>query len=179
MADNVKVVFNNIVLDKIKKTIAQNGIAKFFRTVRDNVAEFIPQDTQTLINSYYVVMAKDGMSGCLGYGSLIESDPLNDIAVKQHEEILYHYGMPGRSMREGMLGANIPGSKYAVHGRSLSISSSDTLKDQRLHYALGYKDKKKAGQLTRYATKFLEKAVIKAVDEVKFDDVLEDGNNVL
>lgn len=176
---NVRIEFKKEVLDKIQKAIAKNTIGKFFETVRNNVAEFIPQDTQTLINSYYIIMSDDGMSGCLGYGSRIENDPINDIAVKQHESVLNHYGMPGRSMREGMLGANIPGTKYAIGGHSLSISSSPTLREQRLHYAIGYREKKAAGQLTKYATKFLEKAVIKAADEVKFDDVLEGSNDVL
>ena len=65
-------------------------------------------------------------------------------------------------MRLGVSGANIPGKKYAVLGKSLYRDA--VLGKQQDDYWKGYQEKKDAGQLSPYPTKFLEKAIYKVVN---------------
>lgn len=157
------IVFNEELLRALPKVVVKMGIPPFLNAVKNEVPNFCPQDTQSLINSDYEIIDIDAKWGIIGYGSKFDpSDPINEIAVKQHEEVLNHYGTPGVSMREGVQGANIPGKKYAIFGKSLI--RDEVLGKQRDDYEKGYLQKKENGELTPYATKFLEKAIYKVVN---------------
>lgn len=159
----VTIGFKEDLLKSIPKVITKVGLPRFFREIIETVPQFIPQDTQTLVNSHYTDIDEEKLVGIVGYGSKYdESDEINDIAIKQHEETLNHYGTPGKSMRLGVSGANIPGKKYAVLGKSLYRDA--VLGKQQDDYWKGYQEKKEAGQLSPYPTKFLEKAIYKVVN---------------
>jgi len=171
-AIDIKVQFDQETLKNIPKVIGKIGIPKLFDRIQENVKQYIPQDTGTLIISVNIYRSEDLKSGAIGYGSKIENDPLNKIALYQHERALSHNGEPGRSMREGTDGdTSIPGKKHAIYGRSLSIKISNELKKQRNHYQRGYRQKRNSGALSNYATKFLLRAT-----QVAVKDVLKDFN---
>lgn len=171
-AIDIKVQFDKETLLNITKVIGKIGIPKFLSRIKNNVVKFIPQDTQTLFNSSNIYRSQDLKSAALGYGSKIANDPLNKIALYQHERALGHFGDPGQSMRIGTEGTtSIPGKKFAIYGKSLSIKNSNELKKQKNHYQKGYKQKRKSGVLTNYATKFLKRSV-----EVSVKEILNDLN---
>ena len=158
----VTIVFKEELLKAIPKVITKVSLPRFFREIIETVPQFIPQDTQTLVNSHYTDIDEENLVGIVGYGSKFNmDDPLNIIAIVQHEKVMYHYGEPGKSMRLGVQGADIPGKRYAMFMRTLPVDT--TLAKQKKDYQKGYKEKSDANQLTPYATKFLEKAIYKVV----------------
>jgi len=160
----VTIVFKEDLLKSIPKVITKVGLPRFFREIIETVPQFIPQDTQTLVNSHYTDIDEEKLIGIVGYGSKYSPDyEINDIAIKQHEEVLNHYGMPGKSMRLGVMGANIPGKKYVMLTGQSYIRDA-VLGKQQDDYWKGYQEKKEAGQLSPYPTKFLEKAIYKVVN---------------
>lgn len=159
----VTIVFKEELLKSIPKVITKTGLPRFFQEIIETVPQFIPQDTQTLVNSHYTDIDEEKLVGIVGYGSKYNiEDPLNVIAIVQHEKVMYHYNDPGKSMRLGVEGANIPGKKYALFMRTLPVDAA--LAKQKKDYHKGYKEKSEANQLTPYPTKFLEKAIYKVVN---------------
>jgi len=88
----VTIGFKEDLLKSIPKVITKVGLPRFFREIIETVPQFIPQDTQTLVNSHYTDIDEEKLVGIVGYGSKYdESDEINDIAIKQHEETLNHW----------------------------------------------------------------------------------------
>jgi hypothetical protein len=158
----VTIVFKEELLKSIPKVIAKVGLAPFFDAIISTVPQFIPQDTQTLVNNHYKMIDEEKLVGIVGYGSEYGDDLLNTVAIVQHEHVLNHNGEPGRSMREVIPGANIPGKKYSMRGHPMNIHS-DVFKKQRNDYQKGYRQLKKSNSLTPYASQYLEKAVHKVL----------------
>lgn len=177
MASNFTVKIDDKALDEFYKKTTVPGLIKFCKEVHDNVDKYIPEDTESLKKQKYLVRER-GMKELdvridlrpddviiIGIGSKTGDKKINKVAVYQHEENLYHYGSPkGRSMREGVENADIPGQPWAVAGVS---RTNNVLKRQAVMYQRGYRQKKQAGLLTQYPAKFLEKAVMDALKNWK------------
>jgi len=172
--DFVEVTFDSEYLKKLPGMLGPMAFANFKESVVKEADNFIPKDTGSLASSHYHYENKD--SYVLGYGSSIPNDPMNKIAVYQHENALNHYGLPGKSMRIGVSGASLPGVKHFVLGRSINGD-----KKQALDYQKGYRQKKKGGQLQKYSSQFLTRGLEvvagRPINEIIGDITLEMANN--
>jgi hypothetical protein len=147
----IEVHFNNALLDEIADVIAEQGGIRFLAGVKERVSIYAPKDTETLVNSNFIVRGDKEIALC--YGSKHGDDRLNQIAIMQHEMVLHHFGTPGGdSMRQGT-GSPVPGLPHAIGGHSLP--ESNTMQMQKQAYSQGYRDKRQSGMLTPYASKYL------------------------
>lgn len=160
MKFDAKVKINYRVLYKIPEVIAKQGLIRFVSAVKDKVSKFVPEDTSTLAKSSYIIRNPLGI--ILAFGSEFSgSNLLNKIAIRQHEDPMFHYGSPkGGSMRAGLSGFT-KGIRWAINRTVIPISSA--MRQQKAQYSAGYRMKKRAGQLTKYPTKFLSNALLDAV----------------
>ncbi|HBD93514.1 MAG: hypothetical protein A2015_10710 [Spirochaetes bacterium GWF1_31_7] len=173
---NYQVYLDKEVIKNISTKVGLLGFNRFVEEIKKEVVNFIPRDTDTLINSSYIDQSIDGLTYVFGYGAPYNTHlPINKIAVYQHENSLNHYGLPGVSMRIGVAGASLPGKKHWQPGDNSDRGFDSTLKAQYNQYWQGYRAKKRAGQLSRYKSQFLKRA-LEVVSGMNIKDIIGDIN---
>lgn len=151
---NVRVEFDEKKLNNFMKEKGNASNLAFMTEVLKRSKGYVPRDTDSLLNSDYLIRDEKEGTVTIGYGSKYGDEKVNKVAIYQHERELNHYGYPqGLSMRDGT-GSLIPGSKWALFGRSRSVPT-----EQISSYQRGYKQKKNTGQLTKYKAEWLLKAL--------------------
>lgn len=160
MSADAEIKFNQKELSNIPYKLGVIGFSRFAEELRTAVTNFIPRDTDTLINSWYTKESDDGKSYVFGYGSP-DNDYLkiNKIAIYQHERTLRHNGLPGVSMRHGVAGSNIPGIKHWEPGSNSEKIRDSAIKTQYAQYQKGYRAKRKNGQLQTYSSQYLKRGL--------------------
>jgi hypothetical protein len=145
--EGLKIIQNRFFKDNAKE---------FLTDVLTNTEKYVPVDEGTLRKSGKIEITDDGAS--ISYGSP-DDERLNIIAVRQHEEPLYHFGDPPKRMVTGA------GRKVTV----LTKNASGATKSQsgRLLYFVNYRDKKEKGLLKRYASKYLLKGIRETLNSGK------------
>ena len=146
----IEINLDSEYLKKLPAIAGALAFSNFAESVKREPLNFIPQDTGSMSDSFYIDEFNNHY--ICGYGSKSINDPMNEIVVMQHERALNHYGLPGKSMRIGVPGANIPGEKSFSKqtGESRSVSQQ-----QRSDYWQGYEEKKNDGELQKYSSQFL------------------------
>ncbi len=154
---SVKITFNEETLRNIPIVMSKYGFPKIAKEIKQALIKYIPQDTKSLLESFYITRDENDKWSLVGVGSKLGDDKVNIVAIVQHEKELRHYGEPGKSMRLGV-GDGSVGQKWAIFGKSKPIP-----KVQLNAYHRGYTKLKKAGNLTSYKAEYLKKAVEETV----------------
>lgn len=147
----VRVAIDVDAFKEVEEGMEEASIPIVLSNVKNNLPKYMPVDSGSMITQTYVDRDDEGYT--FGVGSLID-DSINEIAIDLHEKEQFHYGTPGKSMREGMTGA----SNYKWIQANRQITSSSIEKQKEI-YQEGYYEKKEAGKLSRYTSKYLENAV--------------------
>ena len=98
---SVKIEFKEDVLKNIPIVMSKYGFPRIANTIRKSLEKYIPQDTKSLLNSFYISRDENDKWCLVGVGSQQGDEKINKVAIIQHEKELNHYGEPGKSMRLG------------------------------------------------------------------------------
>jgi hypothetical protein len=145
--DALKIIYDRFFKENAKE---------FLTDVKKAAEKYVPIDEGTLRKSGTVVISDDEAALC--YGSP-EDERLNIIAIRHHEEPLFHYGDPPQRMATGAA-TPVTALRKDAGGAAKSLSG-------RLLYFTSYRDKKNKGLLKKYASKYLLRGITETLSSGK------------